>query len=136
MPDALHAALLRELHRSISQAVDVTMEQLARGAARGLDYPPGDGKSDDHVLTDEEVAALAHLASSDVAVRALRKLLREAAASPLFDLFSLLDGVTAPDGWTDEAWLGAALVPRTGDEYYEMLHDEFFASYHDRAVDR
>src|SRR5262245_61735987 len=116
--DQLRATLLREAHRLIDQAADDALTRVARlatgkadAAARTLAYPPGDGTTDAHALTSSESEALAQMAHSGEAQRALRKLLRDAASAPLFHFLCLLDGVGDPGGWEgDDVWLGADLV--------------------------
>lgn len=134
---AIRQALLREAHRLIDDAADHAVEHVARGAASTLTYPPGDGETHAHRLTEAEATALAALGASAEARSGLRKLVREAAASSLFGLFSLIDGVADPADWDGEVWLGADLVPPTEDEDRELLHDGFFDSYwHARAPAR
>ncbi len=138
MNDRIRASILREVHRVIAEAADAGVARITRlSSADGsnpttcLDYPPSDNESDEHMLTATESTALVQIASSDVAMNGLRKVLREAASAPLFHLFCLLDGVADPQDWDDGVWLGANLVPPRDDESREMLHDEFLDSYWD-----
>jgi hypothetical protein len=122
-------ALLVELHRAIDEAADAALDVIE---SRGIElvYPPG------VELTAEEIAALTELRVSPPARSALGKVLRDAAAGPLFDFFTLVDGVGDPRGWPGpEAWLGVVLTPRTADGSdedggdTEMWHDQLFESY-------
>jgi hypothetical protein len=134
--DELRAPVLREAHRLIDGAANAAIARIRRigdGFADsdtvGLTYPPGDGTSDNHLLTDEERKALVAVARSEVAVGAFRKLLRDAGASALFHFLCLLDGVGDPQGWEGDVWLGVDLVAPQEDAHREMLHDEFYERY-------
>jgi hypothetical protein len=122
-------ALLVELHRAIDEAADAALDVIE---SRGIElvYPPG------VKLTAEEIAALAELRVSPAARSALGKVLRNEAAGPLFELFTLVDGVSDPRGWPGpETWLGVVLTPRVADGSDEdegrpeMWHDQLFESY-------
>jgi hypothetical protein len=118
-------ALFREVHRAIRESADVTVRHL-RDKTPELNYPPN------AALTTEERDALTALTLSPAASSALRKLIADAAAYPLFHLFSLIDGVAdpvnAPAGWRG-VHLGQGV-----NEPDPMLHDELYESYWASAV--
>ena len=117
-------ALFIEIHRAIEDAAGRTAAALRAGAV-DLAYPPNAG------LSLAEQLALQSLTVSHDLESALRKVLADAASSPMFQLFALLDGVGAPEEYDDE-WLGLVLSkPRGDEEQGEMLHDEFFGTYWD-----
>lgn len=132
---ALQQVLLRETHRFIDEAADTALERLAAGSARTLYYPPG-GRGGADLLDETEARVLAQVVSSDLVRGALRKVLREAASSPLFHLFALIDGVADPADWSGDVWLGAELRPPEGDRDRDMLHDGFYDSYWAAHCDR
>jgi hypothetical protein len=116
-------ALFIEVHRAIEEAAASTAAAL-RNQDIGLSYPPNAG------LSPAEQQALASLPATPDAESALRKVIADAAAAPLFRLFSLLDGVGDPTDY-EGLWLGLSLkTPSEQDQEPEiMLHDEFFESY-------
>lgn len=123
MQSSERQAFLTELHRSIHDSAD---SALAAFDNRGIEpvYPPG------VELTSAEILALGKLQLSEEMRSALRKLFVDAAARPLFQLFSLVDGVADPSNWPSEPWLGLTLSEKDEDsDNAEMWHDEFFESY-------
>ena len=115
-------ALFIEIHRAIEDAAARTAAALRAGAV-DLAYPPNAG------LSPAEQAALQSLKVTRDLESALRKVLADAASTPLFQFFTLLDGVGGPREYDGE-WLGLVLSKPGGDEEQgEMLHDEFFDSY-------
>jgi hypothetical protein len=109
--------LFHELHRSIEESASVAAGHLSRGSY-DLTYPPNCG------LSADEVAALQALPKSAALESALRKVIADAAAYPLFHLLSLADGVADPPIITD--------VPKDGHATADlMLHDGFNESYWD-----
>lgn len=119
----LRAALLHEMHKAIDSAAEDALGIIGN---RGIEpvYPPG------VELSNAEVSALANITSSPELVSAFRKVLRDTASRPLFQLFALLDGVADPSAW-DNVWTGAHVVERSDESDEEMWHDDFFASYWD-----
>ena len=113
-------ALFREVHRAIRETAEVTVRQL-REKKPELTYPPN------AELSADERQALASLALSPAACSGLNKIIADAAAYPLFHLFSLIDGVAdpadAPAGWRG-VHLGEGM-----NEPDPMLHDELYESY-------
>ena len=114
-------ALLNEMHKAIDAA---TTNALGIIENRGIEpaYPPG------VELSAAELSALANITSSTELHSAFRKVLRDAASRPLFQLFALLDGVADPSQW-EGLWLGADIIERADDSDREMWHDDFFESY-------
>lgn len=115
-------ALFVDAHSNIRSAVDGVAAVL-RGAKPRLAYPPGIS------LTDGEIRALAKLNLAPEAVDGLRKVVADACAGPLFNLFCVVDAVGDPAGWEGPEWLGVDLCPRHDDEDRPMLHDEFFEAF-------
>jgi hypothetical protein len=108
-------ALFNELHRSIEQSATVTVEQLMAGSP-DLSYPPN------HGLTAEEEAALATIDKTPAMASALRKLIADSAAAPIFELLCLVEGVTDAEIPED--------VQEADERVKElMLHDGFNESY-------
>jgi len=108
-------ALFHELHRTIEESASVTAEQLIRGSC-DLTYPPNCG------LSADETVALQSLPGTPALDSALRKVIADAAAYPMFHLLSLVDGVADPPSIGD---LG-------GDDQTAkdlLLHDGFYESY-------
>jgi hypothetical protein len=120
--DSLRRTLLRELHEKIDAAAAAGLAMVESCGVQPV-YPPG------VELTDGELAALAALHLPADVRSALKKILRDVAARPLFDLFALVDGVADPGGSeTSEPWLGVSLVERQeGDD--AMWHDDLFETY-------
>lgn len=115
-------ALFIEVHRYIEDAATSTAAALRAGRV-GILYPPNGG------LTDAEQAALESLKVTPDLESALRKVIADAASSPLFHLFCLLDGVGTPHQHGEE-WVGLALSRMTEDEEpSNFLHDEFNDTY-------
>ncbi|MEO2091977.1 MAG: hypothetical protein ABGY75_21190 [Gemmataceae bacterium] len=108
-------ALFDELHRSVERSASAAVEQLLAGAPN-LAYPPNYG------LTPDEQAALASIQKSPAMGSALRKLIASAAATPIFDLLCLVDGVADAEMPQDVRESDATAVEL-------MLHDGFYESY-------
>ncbi len=108
-------ALFHEMHRSIEEAATVAVNQLTAGEPQ-LTYPPN------HGLLPDELAALDAIPKTPAMERALRKLIADAAAYPIFHLLCLTDGVSDPTEVSDvdERDRVAAAM---------MLHDGFYESY-------
>ena len=107
--------LFCELHRSIEESASLAAGNLSRGFC-DLTYPPNCG------LSADEVAALQALPKIAALESALRKVIADAAAYPLFHLLSLADGVADPPSIADVS----------KDEHATndlMLHDGFYESY-------
>lgn len=108
-------ALFNELHSSVERSATVAVEQLMAGIPDLL-YPPNHG-----FLPDEE-AALMSITKTSAMARALRKLLASTAATPIFDLLSLVDGVADAPELDDVQEADSPAVDG-------MLHDGFYESY-------
>lgn len=108
-------ALFHEIHRVIEETATVSAQRLVRGSPE-LTYPPNCGFSAD------EAAAIRSLTQTPAMESALRKIIADAAAYPIFHLLSFADGVAdAPD-------IGeVAADEQTAVEI--MLHDGFYESY-------
>jgi hypothetical protein len=91
LSDEQFAALMTEVHRAIDEAAGKALAALGADGRPDLIYPP------DVALSDEERRALAAVEPSS----ALRKLIADAAAQPMFRLFALLDGLGDPDDYDD-----------------------------------
>lgn len=116
------SALLMEIHKSIEEAITVA----ANPANAKINYPPNGG------LLEEERVALTQIALNPTLVRALRKVMADVAAYPIFHFLTLLDGVSDPDNYAS-IWTGCNLEPKNEDtpnaDYF--LHDEMYATYWD-----
>jgi hypothetical protein len=109
LSDEQFAALMAEVHTAIDEAAQGALGALGAHGRPDLIYPPG------VKLTDEERAALAVVEPSS----ALRKVIADAAAKPMFRLFALLDGLGDPHDF-DEFWPPWELVEsENGELFYE-----------------
>lgn len=108
-------ALFHEIHRAIEESATATVRQLMSGSPE-LSYPPN------HGLSPDEIAALGSIKNTPEMQHALRKLIADAAAHPIFHLFSLAEGVVDPPTLED-----VQDRERTAAEI--MLHDGFYDSY-------
>src|SRR5262249_29508363 len=123
---AQQTAILVDMHRAIEAAATEVSRAVTDGSSLELTYPPNAG------FTSAERSALAELNASGALVSALRKVVANAAAAPLFRLFATLQGVADPPD-LNEPWLGATLT-QASDEASNatsesMLHDELFETY-------
>jgi hypothetical protein len=107
--------IFHEVHRSIEESVTHTVEQLKSDSVE-MTYPPNNG------FTPAELKALRTIAKTKSMQSALRKLMADAAASPLFHLFCMIDGVADPPELTD-------IQDNEQDDVELMLHDGFYSSY-------
>lgn len=108
-------ALFHELHRTIEESATHAVRKLMEGVPE-LTYPPNNG------FESDELQALESLPRTSALESALRKIVADAAASPLFHLMSLADGVADFPELKDI---------RKGDQLAVeiMLHDGFYESY-------
>jgi hypothetical protein len=122
--DKQREALFLAVHREIEAAATKAARVIAgRSPGGDLAYPPNGG------LTAAEGGALASVSLVPEAEAAVRKVVADAAAAPLFSLLSLLDGVTDPEGF-EGPWGAFHVAPATDTEYESlMLHDVFFDTY-------
>ena len=116
---ATRNALFLDVHNAITESAESVVELDAADLA----YPPG------VELTADEAHALSLIQLTEPAKSGLRKLVANACSNPIFQFFSLLDGVADPSVDLQDVWLGATLEVNTSDEDEPMLHDEFFESY-------
>jgi hypothetical protein len=121
--------LMLALHEDINNVASYVTEFIMSGNFKPT-YPPNEE------LSLEERDALSALKAIPSIESALKKVIRDVASSPLFLLFTYLDGVTEPTD--DESWSGVALIDMPEDEAFdeelsseEMLHDNFFGTYWD-----
>lgn len=86
--------LLLELHKLIETAAAQAVRRIARREPVGaLSYPVG-GR-----LTAAEAEALGRWDAAPEAVRAVRKVVADAVAWPVYDLLCMIDGAREPEGW-------------------------------------
>jgi hypothetical protein len=107
--------VFHEMHRSIEEAASAAARDFMEGAP-DLTYPPN------HGFLPDELEALASLPRTAALEGALRKLIADAAAYPLFHLLSLADGIVdAPE--LDDVQPGERIAGEI------MLHDGLYESY-------
>lgn len=119
--------LLVQLHKSIEDSANSTANQLNNGQVDWLiNYPPNGG------LTESEKSSLDILKNNTNLRNALRKVLASNSASVLFELFSIIDGVSDPDPNTGK-WSEIMFVdkPDDFDEHRAFLHDQLYETYWD-----
>jgi hypothetical protein len=80
-------------------------------------------------MSADEISAITSLQLSDTARGAIAKVIADAGAAMLFNLFCLVDGVAAPELSDSPAWAGVSLLARQPDN--AMLHDLLHESYWD-----
>lgn len=122
-PDRLRGALLVEAHRVIEEVATSVAANLRAGRAEAASYPPNGG------LTDTEREALSRLKLEGDSESALRKIVADAAAAVLFQIFCVVDGVADPESFR-QGWPGLRI--RQADEsdaYDPFWHDDFLESY-------
>jgi hypothetical protein len=127
LSDANKNALLVSIHRAIEETVTITVNGLVSGNSNEtISYPPNGG------LTSAEEGALAELQLNELQISALRKVLADQAASVVFELFSVIDGVSDPNP-APEKWTEVLLVdkPTHYDGHLEFLHDDLYGTYWD-----
>ena len=119
IPERVKHALLLRCHREVERLAVQASEALYKGRIdEVLFYPPNAG------FTAEERAALDRIKGDEVLMSALRKCFASGAASCLFDVFCVLDGI----GDFEEGEVELATPPPdAGDR--EMLHDAFLDTY-------
>ncbi|HMV50540.1 MAG TPA: hypothetical protein PLD20_10040 [Blastocatellia bacterium] len=123
MNEEILKKLFAAMHAAVSEAATSTVNALANPESEFLvTYPPG------QVLTAEEIQELKQLKLSPSARSGLAKLLKDACASPLFELLYLIDGVADPNLDNNEHWPGIRLELKDADESL-MLHDYLYESY-------
>ena len=125
LSDEERKALLVEVHKRIETAADQAVRRISgREPVGTLTYPLG-GR-----LTAAETAALGQAAATPDAVSALRRVVADAVAGPVYDLLAMIDGAREPEGW-EVPWppfevraAGAGSPPGT-------LHTAFRETYQD-----
>ena len=124
LDEAQRRALLLHMHRSIEEVAAKVASELQSGTPSLL-YPPNSG------FTDKESGSLAQLSSIPCLESALRKVVASAAASVLYYLIVILDGIGDPADYEGE-WLGATIEPVLYDPDAtdpEPWRYDFFDSY-------
>lgn len=97
------SAMLLEAHRAIVSSA----EQFIHDQGDAIRSPDSSGQTADNQASRET----------------LRRAFISAARSAFFRFFTVIDGVSDPEGWEDHAWVGMSMSPRENDE--PMLHDLF-----------
>ena len=119
--------LLISLHEIIESGANYYAERLFDGEGTDiLQYPPNNG------FTVDESNSLTKLNNDTNLKSALRKILANCSAGALFEVLSMIDGVSDPNPRNGN-WSELCFVDKT-DELAEdaiMLHDEFYATYWD-----
>jgi hypothetical protein len=119
---------LLHIHKTIEETADSTATSLAQHTAGdAITYPPKGG------LSDAEIDALKSIRYSEALKMGLGKVIADACASVVFDMMSIIDGVTDPELDMDN-WQGIKLVDDSDDLEDAgdlMLHDQFYESYWD-----
>ncbi len=117
-------ALLVEIHKLIEQSAVESEEALAGEMPLvTILYPPNGG------LSDAELATLKLIPKNPILLVALRKVIANAIANPLFHFFTLLDGVRDPENY-EEFWPPFQISPyKEGEPEDDFLHDDFYAGY-------
>jgi len=124
MTDAQRNLLFLELHKYIERVAQETAESLVglREPAT-VTYPPNGG------LTSDEAMSIHSHARDVESLGALRKLIADAVAAPVFHLCALLDGVSDPKDAEGE-WPAFHIAETSDHERGRiMLHDAFLDSY-------
>jgi len=94
LTDEERKTLLLELHKLIETAAEQAVRRIAgREPVGALSYPVG-GR-----LTPGEADALGRWNAPPEAVRAVRKVVADAVAWPVYDLLCMIDGAREPEGW-------------------------------------
>ena len=109
LSDEQFAALMTEIHAAIEEAAGEAVAALGPDGKPDPIYPP------DVALTEDERAALAAVEPSG----ALRKLIADAAAKPMFRLFALLDGLADPADMDDFWPVWEFVESDNGELFYE-----------------
>jgi hypothetical protein len=107
-------SLFHEMHRAIEETATVSVRMLMEANAE-LDYPPNAG------LMPDERTALGALLRTPALERALRKVIADAAAYPLFHMLCIADGVADPPVLHDDL--------REDVSSKLSLHDGLYESY-------
>jgi hypothetical protein len=113
--------LFVHLHKVVEETAEIIARALVNGSvAKELAYPPNAG------LTDKEQAALRQIKGAELE-SGIRKVLAHVAATPLYQLFCLVDGIADPDG---NGWTGVSLTDKEADDVEGLfLHTEFLDRY-------
>lgn len=121
-------ALMISLHHDLELESKNVSTNLFNGSIDSLSYPP----TEESILTPEEKEALQLVKGNKALSEALQKILANHSSSVLFGLFNVIDGTADPHPLIDQ-WTEVVVIDRPEDyvENHEMLHDEFYSTYHD-----
>src|SRR5262249_45753367 len=122
MTDAQRNLLFLELHKHIERVAQETAESLVglREPAT-VTYPPNGG------LTSDEAMSIRSHARDVESLGALRKLIADAVAAPVFHLCALLDGVSDPKDAEGEV-MGCRVLTATASSTTRLMMDCRIAS--------
>jgi hypothetical protein len=94
LSDEERKTLLLEVHKLIEIAADQAMRRISGREPVGLlSYPLG-GR-----LTAAEAEALGRSVATPEALSAVRRVVADAVAGPVYDLLAMIDGAREPEGW-------------------------------------
>lgn len=121
--DEERTTLLLEVHKLIETAADQAVRRISgREPVGTLTYPLGSR------LTAAETAALGQVAATPEAVRALRRVVADAVAGPVYDLLAMIDGAREPEGW-EVPWRPFEVKAATAGSPPGVLHTAFRETY-------
>ena len=123
LSDSNRKAFLLDLHKMIEETAKTTAASIIDGTIpENLGYPPNCG------LSKDEATAVSNLTKVPNIESALRKIIADAAAQPVFQALCLLDGVADLE---DNSWTGICIVDMENAKENEgvFLHDEFMDLY-------
>ena len=121
--DEERTTLLLEVHKLIETAADQAVRRISgREPVGALTYPLG-GR-----LTAAETAALGQVAATPEAVRALRRVVADAVAGPVYDLLAMIDGAREPEGW-EVPWRPFEVKAAVAGSPPGVLHTAFRETY-------
>jgi hypothetical protein len=123
LSDEERRALLVEVHKLIETAADQAVRRISGREPVGvLTYPLG-GR-----LTAAEAEALGRGAGTPEAVRALRRVVADAVAGPVYDLLAMIDGAREPEGW-EIRWRPFEVTTAEAGSPPGILHTAFQETY-------
>jgi hypothetical protein len=121
--DEERTTLLLEMHKLIETAADQAVRRISgREPVGTLTYPYG-GR-----LTAAETTALGQAAATPEAVRALRRVVADAVAGPVYDLLAMIDGAREPEGW-EVPWRPFEIKGAAAGSPPGVLHTAFRETY-------
>jgi hypothetical protein len=121
--DEERTTLLLEVHKLIETAADQAVRRISgREPVGAMTYPLGSR------LTAAETAALGQVAATPEAVRALRRVVADAVAGPVYDLLAMIDGAREPEGW-EVPWRPFEVKAAVAGSPPGVLHTAFRETY-------